>query len=439
MNPHSLKTYQKYLFLLLSLAYMLPFAQNVVMTVVAKDLMRELSLTPEGISLVGSVYLWGYAASILFSGMLAAYFGPRRFLAAMYLLSGLGSLVLSQATSLPMACLGRVMIGTGTAVVLASCLTLFGRWFRAEKYSGLCSAFFAIGGLGGLLGAAPIAVLNAAWGWRACYRLVAAETLFFSLMIFLTARDWPPAGAEKTMGLTETPRTPLTPWAMWNGIKTLSRSWDFWRLGAWFWGMSGVVLTFVGLWAAPFFKDVYGLSPARAGILISMFSFGFIVGNPFLSWVCDKIVRSNRWGLGMSGVVGLAAFTPFYLFGKQLDYPVLIGICLILGMALNSGNAPIFSSARNIFGSRLAGLGNGALACFSFISGAIMQVITGSILSYALKRGYSTESAYLLALAPVFPYFLLAIWAGATLSRDSDPGHVSASSWRSLAKPENAP
>lgn len=87
------KRYQKFLFLLLSLVYILPFIQGVIMSVVAKDVMRDLQLTPDRMGLLGSTYMWVYAVSMLFSGMAAAYFGPRRYVTFYYLLAGLGMLL----------------------------------------------------------------------------------------------------------------------------------------------------------------------------------------------------------------------------------------------------------------------------------------------------------------------------------------------------------
>lgn len=433
-----IRLYQKYLFALLSLVYMVPFIQNIVMTVVAKDVMRDLRLTPDRMGMLGSVYLCGYGVSMLFSGLLSARFGPRRFLSAMFFLAGAGCLLFAWTDSFAVACLARVMCGAGSAVVLTSALTLFARWYRAESFSTLCAVFFSIGGLGALLGSAPLAMLNAAWGWRACFVLVAGATVLYAAAVALTARDWPPAGTEDGLGIAAAPRNPVTPADMWQAVRKVSGSRDFWYLALWFFGMSGIYLSYAGLWAVPYFKDVYRFSDAEAGTVLSMFSFGFVVGNPALSWLCGKKLRSNRAGLCGAALLGLAATLPLFLFAEGIGVYAHIVIALCIGVAVNAPNAIIYSSARNIFGSRLAGMASGALASVSFASGALLQVVCGVILTWAGSRGLPAKESYLLAFSPYIPCCIMAAVCGLALSRASDPGHVSPLSWRRMPKKEDS-
>lgn len=425
-----LRVYQKYLFILLSMAYMLPFIQPVVMTVVAKDLMREMALSPEKAGFLGSTYLYGYAACMLFSGVLAARFGPRRFLACMFFVAGMGGVVFACAHSFAVACVGRALCGAGTSVVLTSALTLFARWFRGESYSRLCSLFFSVGGTGALLGSAPLSYVTSAWGWRTAFLIVAGLTLFYAVLVYLTVRDWPPAEAEEELGLVAAPRDPVRLGTMWSAVRYLARNADFWKLACWFIGMSGIYLSFVGLWAIPYLKDVFAYTPVKAGGVVGLFSVGFIVGNPLLSWLCDKKLHSNRAALGVAGALGLAAFAPLLVFGRGLHDYWVMAIALALGMALNSPNAIVYASARNVFGSRLSGMASGFLACCCFISGAVLQVVCGAILTFAGNRGFGAEGAYALAFSPYVLCFILAAVSGFTLSRASDPGHVSPESLR---------
>lgn len=430
----NIRHYQRYLFAALSLVYMLPFIQGVIMTVVAKDVMRDLGLGPKQMGVLGASFLVSYAASMFLSGMMAAYFGPRRLLTGMFLVAGIGGLMFAHAPSLLIACIGRALSGIGTAVCLSASFTLFARWYRAESYSRICGLFFSIGGMGAFLGAAPLAMVNVEWGWRSCFLLVAVLTLCYSALVFFTVRDWPPAGSEGELGITPAPRDRVTLAAIRDSVAKVSKSLDFWRLSLWFIGVACVYQSFVGLWAVPYFKDVFGLSDARAGIVLSMFSLGFIIGNPALAWFCEKKLKSNRIALGAAGIVGLLATLPFYLFGHLLGYASLILVALAMGMAINAPNTLIYASNRNIFGSRQAGMTSGVMAGCSLISGATMQVISSSLLSFALDRAYPVQTAYLVAFSPFILCYLLSTVCGFTLTRASDPGHVSPMSWRVILK-----
>ncbi len=115
----SAKLYQKMLFGVLSLVYLQPFVQSIVTTVTADSIMAGLNLTQQEMGMLGASFLFPYAACMVLSGMISAYFGPRKTLAGMFLAAGVGGLIFSSSSSLPVACLGRAMTGFGTA----SCLT----------------------------------------------------------------------------------------------------------------------------------------------------------------------------------------------------------------------------------------------------------------------------------------------------------------------------
>ncbi|MDR1534757.1 MAG: MFS transporter [Planctomycetota bacterium] len=432
--PGNVILYRKYLFSALSLVYLQPFVQGVVMTVAAKDVMAEMNLSPEGMGLLGSVYYYAYAPAMLGSGMLAAWLGPRRTMSAMFFISGAGGLLFCRSDSFFLACLGRALTGIGTSVAMTSSLTLFSRWFKGESYSFICGLFFALGGLGSFFGAGPLAILNVSWGWRGVFLLIALATLFFSALVFLTIRDWPPKGSETVLGIQNAPRDPMTLAVLLSGIRTMSRNRDFRKLALWFVSMAGIYMSFVGLWAVPYLKDVYRLSDGAAGLVVSMFSFGFIIGNPLASWICEKKLHSNRAGLGYASILGLAAFLPLYVYSGTLGYSWLLIISGILGIAINAPNVIVYSAVRNLFGARLTAVGSGALGSLCFVSGAAMQIVCGAILTFGESRGFTAAAAYALAFAPYFVCLGISIWAGFTLSHSCDPGQISPMSWRMILK-----
>ena len=54
-------SYKKWLFFVLSSAYLVVFIQNVAITVVTPDVMQDLGLSSGDMGLLGSVYLYAYA------------------------------------------------------------------------------------------------------------------------------------------------------------------------------------------------------------------------------------------------------------------------------------------------------------------------------------------------------------------------------------------
>ena len=143
-------SYKKWLFFVLSSAYLVVFIQNVAITVVTPDVMQDLGLSSGDMGLLGSVYLYAYALTQVFSGILSTRFGPRRLLSCQFLVAALGGFLFATAHSLPMAVAGRLLNGLGMAGIMSSSFTLFSRWFAPETFSRLCTLFFIAGGMGGL-------------------------------------------------------------------------------------------------------------------------------------------------------------------------------------------------------------------------------------------------------------------------------------------------
>ena len=59
-------SYKKWLFFVLSSAYLVVFIQNVAITVVTPDVMQDLGLSSGDMGLLGSVYLYAYALTQVF-------------------------------------------------------------------------------------------------------------------------------------------------------------------------------------------------------------------------------------------------------------------------------------------------------------------------------------------------------------------------------------
>ena len=416
------KLRRKAMYIVLALAYQMVFLQGMVMTIVAKDLMRELDLTPDRMGMLGSTYLYAYAAVMLCSGMLAAWVGPHRLLSGLFLISGAGGLLFANSHSLGLAMLGRALSGVGLAATMTSSFTLFGRWYPPSAYPRVCSYFFACGGFGALAGIGLLAPLNAAWGWRAVFTLIACLTLAYSLLLAATVRDWPPGDAEISPGQPGQKRNDVTPAILWQSVKQVVRNADFWRLVVWFASLPGIYFGFIGLWAIPYFKDVYNMSDAQAGGLACLAGLGFIVGSPLVAWLSENVWHSQRLTVGASGVAAMAMVLPLIFLTGDMNGTGLVLLILCLGMTLNAPNVCAYAAARNLFGTRMAGITGGVFGCVTFIAGSAMQILCGVLLGYAQNRNWSQAESYGLAFTPFLLCGLVAAVAGFTLSPKSDAG-----------------
>ncbi len=407
------------MFIVLAFAFQFVFLQGVVMTVVANDIMREMNLSPVAMGWLGSAYLYAYAGVMLVSGIVAAWLGPRATLTTLFALSGTGGLIFALSTSLPFSVIGRAASGMGLAATLTSSFTLFARWFPSASFSRISSWFIAIGGIGALLGIGPMAYLNEAMGWRFVFLTCAVLTLMYSLLAFILVRDWPPENAPGLAGIDAANRGETGLLLLWRSLVQVGKRLDFWRIIVWFCNVPGMHFAFCGLWAVPYFKQVYGFSHAEAGNLMSLVSFGFIIGTPLAALFSDRVVHSYRFTVGMSGVLSSLCMAIIIWRIDSLGVVSLSILIFAFGMALNATTGTMYGAARNLFGNRMTGITSGVFGCASFIGGALLQVVCGWILNFGESRQWDAATSYAAAFSPLIICGIIAAVAGFTLSKES--------------------
>ncbi len=415
--PFSLR--RRFMFVVLSLVYQLVFLHGVVMTTVANDIMRDMDLTPVRMGWLGSAYLYAYAAVMLVSGVVAAWLGPRKTLTVLYAISGAGGLLFAWSSSFETAALGRAMSGFGMAASMTSAFTLFGRWYAPSAYSRVCAVYFAIGGLGTLIGIGPLSYLSAAWGWRTVFALIALLTLAYAAAIFLAVRDWPPDDVPELAGAGGVRRGDMGLASMWQGVKEVSRNRDFWRMIVWFTSLPGMYFAFCGLWAVPYLERVYRMPHGDAGVITSLVAFGFIIGTPTVSAISDKYLRSYRVPVGAAGALTMLVSAYMIWRIDTMAYAELIVLMLAIGLALNSPNACIYAAARCLFGTRMTGITGGVFGCAAFLGGAAMQIISGWLLDLGELHKWGAAQSYAAAFTPFILCGAVALVAGFTISKDS--------------------
>lgn len=150
----------------------------------------------------------------------------------------------------------------------------------------------------------------------------------------------------------------------------------------------------------------------EAGGILSMGAVGFVIGNPLVTWLCEKHLRSYRLGLGWACVVGFAGVCLLVGLNERLNTPLLYLTTLLLGMAANAPNAVGYAAAKSLFGVRLTGTIGGILGFSAFIGGAALQILCGRLLTVGKSFGLSVPGAYAAAFAP---FFLCALVGGLAL------------------------
>lgn len=138
------------------------------------------------------VQLSVYAILQVPCGLLLDRFGSRAMVAGGAALMAAGQLVLALGHALPVAYLGRVLVGAGDAATFISVLRLAALWFPLRRVPLVTQLTGILGQLGQVSSALVLPVALAARGWTATYLGLSAVGVLAAALVVLTVRDAPP-------------------------------------------------------------------------------------------------------------------------------------------------------------------------------------------------------------------------------------------------------
>jgi sugar phosphate permease len=424
-KSRSVSSYRWVVFGLLACGYILVYFHRLSTNVVALDMMKDLEVGGALIGLLASGYFYPYALMQLPSGLLADSLGPRRTVTFSFIVAGLASIFLGMVTSVGWAIFVRILVGIGVSMLFVATLKILTHWFKASEFARLTGVLMALGGVGVLTTATPLAYLSESLGWRGSFVAIGLVTLALAGLIWIYVRNtpeekgFPSPERQQTSTRTKEDRTTLM-----DGLKTVLSSRTFWPLAAWFFFSCGVFFSFAGLWGAPYLIQVYGLTKIQAGGVMDMLALAMIVGSPLLSILSDRI-RSRKLILVAASLTLVLVTLPLAFFPAGMSRPMLYLLVFLMSLSASSVVAIGFTMSKELFPMGIAGTAVGLVNLFPFLGGALMQPAVGYLLE-SQSQGLQTFSAdaYGFAFRLFFASACLAFFASLLL-KESFPqeGH----------------
>ncbi len=386
--------YRWIIFALLGIGYLLVFFHRLCPAVVALDLMNDLKAGGGIIGLLASAYFYPYALMQIPSGLLSDSWGPRKTITIFFILAGIASIGLGLAPTASWAILARVMVGIGVAMLFVPIIKILTCWFTKDEFSLMTGILIAIGGIGALIAASPLAYLSSWIGWRGSFIVIGILTLISSGAIWIFVRNTPEelgyaavykatVGSQPDMGI-----------GLWQGMKSVIVSAHFWPLAMWFFFTFSIFFSFCGLWGGPYLMETYQLSKSQAGNILNMSAIAMIIGSPICSLLSDKVFHSRKKALILSSACMLLLLIPLAVFPAKFNIPLLYVWTFLFGFFGCAVVVVAFAASKESFPVEIAGTAMGLVNLFPFLGGAIMQPIIGFTLDASGKQasGYSAEA-----------------------------------------------
>ncbi len=387
---------------ILALAYVLSQFYRSFLAVLTKVLETDLGASASDLSLASGAWFCAFALMQFPVGYALDNWGPRRTTALLFGIGGgTGAALFAVATTPAQLIAAMALIGIGCSPILMAAFFLFARNFSAVRFATLASVFIAVGTLGNIAGAAPLAMAAEAFGWRAVSWWLAAATVLLGAGIWLTVQD--PARVENAGtgkgGFLELFAIPQL-WPIYPCI----------LLG--YTTAAGVR----GLWAGPLLIDVYGLDTIGAGRIILLMAIALSLGT-LAYGPMDRIFNSRK-RVVMGGNIVVLFATLWFAFAMPQSVQIAAFILVLIGF-FGASYAVQFAHGRSFIPAHLTGRGVTLMNFFSIGGVGLMQFISGSVVS-ANKMASDPANAYR-ALFMLYAATLIAALVSYAFSKDARP------------------
>jgi MFS family permease len=357
---------------LAAVLYFIAFYLRVAPAVITDELAAAFGLTAVGLGNLSAFYFYSYVSMQIPTGILADRWGPRVLLVAGAGVAALGTLLFAQAPTLFWANMGRLLIGASVGVAFVCMLKLASHWMLPRQFALASGLALFVGVVGAAAAGAPLRILVDAFGWRQVMTASALVTLLLTVAIALVVRDDPQDRGYRSYFEGRHGEPPQA--SLFAGLREVFRyrntSLLFFVPGA----ISGVVLSFAGLWGVPFLVTHYALTPTRAAGLCSLMMIVWALSCLAYGAASDRLGR--RKPLSIAGLAMTMALWAVMVFVPGLSYAQLVALIVAIGVA-GGGFILVFAFAKESVPARLSGTVSGIVNMGVMVGGMVMQPLIG--------------------------------------------------------------
>lgn len=386
------------------------------------QLMAEFSTTGVGVAALSSIYYYTYALMQVPAGALADTLGSRRVMSGGMLIGAVGWFIFASSRSLAIASAARLLSGFGLAGIFLGLLKSISVWFPASRYGTLTGISTFFGNLGVATAMFPFVILVGAIGWRGSSYAVSGATLIIAILIWIFVRDDSPhrsrsGGHHKghTMEI------------ILKGTGEIIRSKGSWQPLIGFMLVFGGLMTFTGLWGAPFMMQVHGITQSTAGSFLVVSTAGGATAAVLIGWLTD---RSGRPKLLFCILACLQAASWLMLLytmriaGTAAAKAIIAAAMLLMGVS-NSSFLPAFVIIRKMNRVEVSSLAQGLNNASGFVGAITIQALVSGVMDKLWKGAYFSEGvrlypqgAYSVGFALCLGAIAIAVACGLMMPKD---------------------
>ncbi len=384
--------------IVLSLTYILSQFFRAFLAVLTPALGADLGATAVDLTEASGAWFLVFAAMQLPVGWALDTIGPRRTTSVLVAIgAGGGCAVFAMATDPWHVTAAMALIGVGCSPVLMASFFLIARTYPAAVFATYTGLVIAIGNLGNIGASLPMAWMVDAMGWRGALALLGGVSLCCAAVIAVVTPD-----PERDLNA---PRGRLLDLFKIGGL---------WLIFPLMFVNYAPAAGIRGLWAGPFFEDVYGATATTIGQATMIMGFAMVIGSTLFGPL-ERLLGTRKWIVMGAALMGSAATVALAYLGTN-GYWTVVSLLVLIGI---SGTAfpLIVAHARAFFPAHLTGRGMTLINLFGIGGVGVMQIISGRVFDASQATSTSVQGPYM----AVFLTFGLTVLIGVAVylfSRD---------------------
>jgi len=260
--------------LITSLFYTYQYIFRVMPNIIMPELVSKFDIGAEAFGQFAGIYYITYALAHIPIGTWLDKKGPKYVVPSCLILTILGTLPLIFSESWLMVCIGRAVLGFGSAGAILGLFKVIHLGFPRTQFARVLGIGAFLGLMGAIYGGKPVAHLVAVYGYTTVIKYLVYIGLAFAIISFFVM--------PKAKGIKN------------DQVKLLEDLAEVWKhknviyLAVFAGLMVGPLEGFADAWGAAFMQSVYHMDKATSSFLTSLMFLGMAFGSSIVAYIGDK-------------------------------------------------------------------------------------------------------------------------------------------------------
>ena len=370
-------------------------------SVLLKPIADSLNVSESQLGVLSSTYFWSYAIIQPFVGSLSDLFDTSYIVSSSLALTFISSLGCAFSRNFYLTCFLRLLVGLGCGCLYVPVCRAYAQWFSPRVFPYIQSTVVACGGLGGLLAQAPLGKLNSSQKWPIAFYIGSSISFILSFFAFFFLKGSPKINQTKLEVNLNELNEELNPESnepkfrkasfkesmvrLVSNVKKCISFKDFWLLAFWKFFTPSTYSNVSSTWGASYMKNGLGYSPEKAANYISMTSFAWTVGAPFLA-VVSNWIHTRKWCLFVCTFIATLSTIFFTVIKEPISDALILAMLFIFALTSGASLTIAAITFKEMLSKELVGTLMGCGNLFLMVGTSIEMDITSAVVSLYEKR-----------------------------------------------------